>query len=350
MSKTDQPLPPGPRSSSVWQLLCYAQSPLSFFEKCLRQFGDPFTIRWARYGTFVFLTDPEAIRDVFRGDPRALHSGEGNEFLSVTVGNNSVLVLDEDAHAEQRRVLLPPLKGERMRAFFDAIRAETTGSIKTWPANRPIRMLPAMRRITLRTILRITLGLPPGPELDDLERKVERMARYARPNRYSIVMLAIVPVKLFANSRWVPYFRQLRQLNEALFAFIRRRRTQGTAVVGNNVLDDLLATPHADGQPLSDQEIRDAIVTILTAGFDTTSIALAWALEQIVPLPDVVARIRAGSLRRLRAGRSRTSICPSSSISTPLSANRCACERSFPSSCASPRSHSPREAANIRPE
>jgi cytochrome P450 len=265
---------------------------LSFFEDCARKFGDPFTVRFTGYAPFVFMSDPNAIREVFRGDPCALHSGEGNEFFSVAVGKNSVLVLDEEAHAEQRRVLLPPLKGERMRAFFDAMRTETLDMIKLWPVGEPVRMLPAMRRITLRTILQVTLGLTPGAELDDIERKVERMSAYVRTSRYSIVILTLVSMKPFADSRWLPFFRQLRQLDEALFALIARRRAEPARTAGNNVLDDLLATTHADGQPMSDQEIRDAIFTILTAGFDTTSIALAWALEQIVPLPDVVGHIR----------------------------------------------------------
>src|SRR5262245_10888924 len=110
-SLTIPPLPPGPRSPAAWQLLQYTLSPMSFFDKCHRRYGDTFTVRWAGYGIFVILSSPAAVRDVFRGDGQSLHSGETNEFLSVSVGANSVLVLDEEPHARQRRVLLPPLKG-----------------------------------------------------------------------------------------------------------------------------------------------------------------------------------------------------------------------------------------------
>src|SRR5262245_56628244 len=103
-------LPPGPSASAVWQLLRYTHAPLAFLEECGRRHGDPFTVRLAGYGTFVVLAAPDAVRDVFRGDGHALHSGEGSEFLSVTLGANSVLVLDEEPHARQRRSLLPPLK------------------------------------------------------------------------------------------------------------------------------------------------------------------------------------------------------------------------------------------------
>lgn len=98
---------------------------MEFLEECGRRYGDTFTIRQAGYGTFVMLASPDAVKDAFRGDPRALHSGEGNVFLSAVVGVNSVLVLDDEPHERQRRVLLPPLKGERMRSFFDVMQATT---------------------------------------------------------------------------------------------------------------------------------------------------------------------------------------------------------------------------------
>ena len=119
------------------------------------------------------LSDPEAVREVFRGDPEVLHSGEANALFTATVGRHSVLVLDEAPHARQRRVLVPPLKGERMRAFFDAMRLETLEAVRAWPRDAPFPALPTMRRITLRVILRTALGLAPGPEMDRFERKIE---------------------------------------------------------------------------------------------------------------------------------------------------------------------------------
>ena len=121
----DRPaIAPGPDAPAAWQLLRYTLSPLPFLEECGRRYGDAFLVRFAGYGRFVMLSDPAAVRDVFRGDGDALHSGEGNEFLTPTVGPNSVLVLDGAPHARQRRALLPPLKGERMRSFFDAMRED----------------------------------------------------------------------------------------------------------------------------------------------------------------------------------------------------------------------------------
>jgi cytochrome P450 len=285
-----EPLPPGPRISAVWQLLRYTPAPLPFLERCARRYGTPFTIRLAGFGKLVMLTDGEAIKDVFRGDPHVLHSGEGNEFLSLSVGRNSVIVLDDEPHARQRRVQQPPLKGERMRTFFGAMQAATLEAVRSWPVGRPLAMVPPMQRITLRVILQAVLGLPSGPELEQLERLVARVLAAGR-TRYGLALIPLVPRRLVQNSRWVPFFRQLRALDQVLFPFVERRRRTSVADRGQNVLADLLAATHDDGTPLGDQELRDAVLTLLAAGHDTTAFALAWALEQIVPRPDVVAAI-----------------------------------------------------------
>jgi cytochrome P450 len=300
MTQTSMRLPPGPSTPAFWQLLRYTRSPLAFLEECARRFGDPFTVRWAGYGTFVMLADPDAVKDVFRGDPHALHSGEGNEFLAVSVGPNSVLVLDDEPHARQRRIQLPPLKGERMRSFFDAMQAETLEAIRGWPLDKPIRMIEPMRRITLRVILRAVVGLAPGPRLADLEGKVDRLLSAGR-SRYSLVLMKLVPRWLIHHARWLPFARQLRDLDQALYALIAERRRDPEGARGDNVLADLLAASHEDGRPLGDQEIRDALVTLLVAGHESTSIALAWALEQIVPRADVVGRIT-DELQRVTGG------------------------------------------------
>jgi unspecific monooxygenase len=290
MSSNHLPLPPGPKSSSVWQLFRYSGSPLPFLDECSRRFGEPFTVHLAGYGSHVMLTAADAVKDVFRGDPHALHSGEGNEIFSATVGANSVLILDEEPHQRQRRILQPPLKGERMRAFFEAMQSITLDEMNRWPLERPIQMLEPMRGITMRIILQAAMGLSPGPRRDDIEGRISRMLAFGRAP-HSLELMVLFPPRLLNKFRWLPYWKQVHQLNDALFAFLAEYRRLPTAERGDNVLTDLLAATHEDGTPLTDQEIRDDLITLLIAGHESTSIAMAWALEQILPRPDVVARI-----------------------------------------------------------
>jgi cytochrome P450 len=293
-------LPPGPKAPAWWQLIRFAGDPLAVLDECHRQFGDTFTLNFAGHGRFVMLSDPEVVREVFRGDPEVLHSGEANSKFIATVGRSSVLVLDDAPHARQRRVLVPPLKGERMRAFFDAMRLETLEAVRAWPRGVAFAALPTMRKITVRVILRTALGLAPGPEMDRFEHKIEAMLSQGR-QRYALVLMTIVPIQRLSGSRWVPLFRQLSDLDDDLFALIAARRQGEHAPSGENVLDDLLAASHEDGSPLGDREVRDAIFTILIAGHDTTALALAWALAEIAERPEVVDRLDA-ELWRVNGG------------------------------------------------
>jgi cytochrome P450 len=157
-----------------------------------------------------------------------------------------------------------------------------------------------MRRITLRVILRTAMGLAPGPEMDRFEHKMEAFLSHGR-QRHALVLMTIVPIHRLSGSRWVPLFRQLSDLDDDLFALLTARRRGERPPSGENVLDDLLAVTHEDGSPLDDREVRDALITILIAGHDTTALALAWALIDIVPRPEVVDRL-ADELRRVTGG------------------------------------------------
>jgi unspecific monooxygenase len=283
-------LPPGPSIAPWWQLVRFAGDPLGLLDECHRRFGDAFTLDIAGNGRFVMLSNPEAVRDVFRGDPEVLHSGEANALLTASVGKNSVLVLDEAPHARQRRVLVPPLKGERMRAFFAAMRSETSEAVRSWPRGEPFPTLPSLRRITLRVILRTALGLEAGPDMDLFERKIEAVLANGR-QRHALVLMTIVPIQRLSGSRWVPLFRQLSAVDDDLYALIAARRRGERPGLGENVLDDLIAATHEDGSRLGDQEVRDALITILIAGHESTALAMAWALADIAARPEVSERL-----------------------------------------------------------
>jgi cytochrome P450 len=255
-----------------------------------RRYGDTFTLRIPGNGPFVMLGDPKAVREVFQADPDVLHSGEANSIFTATVGRHSVLVLDGAPHMRQRRVLVPPLKGERMRLFFESMRSETLDAVRSWPIGTAFSTLPSMRRITLRVILRSGLGLTPCPMLDRFEQKMEAFLSHGR-QRYALLWMTIIPIERLSGSRWVPLFRQLRDLDDDIFTLIAARRRGEQCADGPNVLDDLLAARYDDGAPLGDQEVRDALITILIAGHETTALSLSWALTDIAEHPQVAGRL-----------------------------------------------------------
>ena len=284
-------LPPGPRSLALLQLIRYAPHPAEFLEACAQEFGPTFTMRLAGFGKFVMLARPAAIRDVFRGDPVSLHSGEGNAFLSATVGPRSVLVLDEAEHAAQRAILVPPLHGERMRSHVDRMVRATADVVDAWPDGRPLRIEDAMRAITLRCILEVVLGIE-GRDREALGGEIARMLGYTRMP-FALVFARVNPHGLLRRIPGLPYYRELRRVDASLHDHLRRRRAElGCAPARHDVLDDLLRARDAAGATLGDGEIRDALMTMLVAGHDTTAVALAWVFLRVLERPDVVAAIR----------------------------------------------------------
>jgi cytochrome P450 family 135 len=289
-------LPPGPRTSSLRQLYQWSVRPLEMLDECRRQYGEAFTLRFAGYGTFVMLTQPDAIREVFRGDPAILHSGEANAFLSLTVGEHSILVLDDEAHRQQRQVQLPAFKGERMRSFFQAIANRTDLHLDQWPIGSPFAVDASMRDITLGVILEATLGLTAGAEFDELARRLKSFLQMGA-TKWTLLLTKIVQYTRLMEVRWLPYAQQLEAIDARLFPLVEARRQHGqnraaSAADDHDILDDLLAARHENGTALTDQEIRDAIMTTLLAGHETTATALAWAFEQILSHPPVAERIR----------------------------------------------------------
>ncbi len=283
-------LPPGPSTHPVWQLLRYSFFPLRYLEACAR-FGETFTFRLAGFGRLIMFTRPEDIREIFRGDPAVLHSGEANAFLSALVGDNSVLVLDDAPHVRQRRVLLPPLKGERMKTFFDAMQAESLAVVNDWAKRGHARADLATQQITLRVIMRAALGQVEGPIFEALESRMSKLLRQTR-HPLVLVMSNLFPHERFRDSKFLLFYRLRRRFDTLLYELIAAQRQVALESRPACLLSDLLATTHEDGSHMSDVEIRDALVTILAAGHDTTALSLAWALEQILPRPDVTTKIR----------------------------------------------------------
>ena len=157
-------IPPGPPYPRAVQTLGWITRPMPFMEQCRERYGDAFSLKIAHEGTWVMLSDPEAVKQVFTGDPRLLHAGEANVVLLPVLGKNSVLLLDEDEHMRQRKLMLPPLHGEKLARHAEVMREIAEREIAAWPADVPMPLAPHMQDITLEIIVRTVFGSE-NPEL-----------------------------------------------------------------------------------------------------------------------------------------------------------------------------------------
>jgi cytochrome P450 family 135 len=259
-------------------------------EQSRARFGDMFTIRIAHEGTWVMVSDPEVVKQVFTGDPRVFHAGEGNQILRPFLGDNSVLVLDEKPHIAQRRLLLPPFHGERMQGYGEKMTAIAAREIDSWPTGTPYKLRPRMQAITLEIILETVFGVHDSERMDSLRVALRDFLDLTTNPRLLLPVVLIGPGRV----RRIPTFRRrMERVDQLIRHEIAERR--GAADLGerDDVLSMLVAARHEDGSPMSDAEIRDELLTLLVAGHETTATALSWAMERLTRHPEKLERLRA---------------------------------------------------------
>ena len=282
-------LPPGPRLPRVLQTAGFLFGGARFLEACRRRYGDVVRFSTLFDSTFVMVFDPAAIKQVFQGSGQQLHAGEANELLGPVLGQRSVLLLDEDEHLRHRRLLLPQFHGARMQAYAEVMREAADVEIDSWPVGEPFALRPRMQSLTLRVIIRAVFGYEPGAAADELARRLRMMVTPVARQRGLLVLTLMA--RLGRNDRATMKFEAARRaVDEILFDEITRRRAEPDLEQRTDVFSALLLAQDEDGERLSDQEIRDELVTLLLAGHETTATGLAWTFDLLLHNPEVLRR------------------------------------------------------------
>ena len=302
MSATNGSLPPGPRMPVALQTGIWARHAQWMLRQCAARFGETFTLRIVYEGTWVMLSNPEHVKQVFTGDPGVFHAGEGNKILLPVLGEHSLLLLDDGAHMEQRKLLLPPFHGKRMQRYGELMSQIAGKEIDSWPSGEPYRLRPRMQAITLEIILRAVFGLEHGGRLEPMRVELRKLLDVLTQPHMLVFPMLMGPERL---SRFGPFRRMTAQLDALIFEEIAERRRAPDLGERDDILSMLLQAHHEDGSPMSDRELRDELLTLLVAGHETTANALAWAVERLIRHPDKLERlteeVRAGENEYLDA-------------------------------------------------
>ena len=282
-------LPPGPGYPRPLSTLGWIFRPGPFMERCRERYGPAFTLRVAHEGTWVFMSDPEAVKQVFTGDPNLLHAGEANIILSPLLGDNSVLLLDEPEHMTQRKLMLPPFHGERMQRYGELMNDIAEREIRSWPVGQPFKVWPSMQAITLEVIMRAVFGLREGERLERIRTALKDILDFVMDPKRMLTVALLGPTRI----QRVPLLKNaLDPVDELLFEEIRLRREDSKLEERDDILSMLVQARYEDGRAMSDQELRDELMTLLVAGHETTATSLAWAVERLLRHPEKLARLK----------------------------------------------------------
>lgn len=284
-------LPPGPGAPALWQTLAWMARPGAFLQGVHRRFGDPATIRtyWTEQPMVLF-SGPDAVREVFALPAAIAPAGQSWEFVRPFAGPHSILVIDGDEHLRERRLLQKPFHGEQMRALAPMIGELARAELTAWQGR--VNTLERMRALTLEIMLRVVFGARDDREFARLHAAVDDALEGVR-SLPRVLSMVLVMKDLGPRSPWGRFRLAVERFDALLYELLaERRREPGDG--GPSVLSLLLAQRDEDGNPPTDQHLRDQLVALLMGGHDSSAASLAWAFERLARTPHVHARLREG--------------------------------------------------------
>ena len=280
-------LPPGPRLAPTLQAVMRIWRYAQFSDRYHARFGDTFSVRIGALPVGVLTTDRDAIRRLFTGDP--LVKRHGNDVLAPFLGEQSVLVLEPAEHLARRKILLPPFHGERVQSYARLMERLVGQALDRIQAGELTSIQSIAQDLTLDVILQAVLGLEDAGTRQRLRRSFDAMVT-------PMTNLAFFIPKLAERSWWnIPgerFWRMKHDIDAMLYSHIATTRTDPRLEDREDILAMMVLARDEDGGSLSDQQLHDEVVTLITAGHETTATAIAWGVELLTHNPREMARAR----------------------------------------------------------
>ena len=285
------PLPDGPKSPELWQQLRWLATPFSFMRDSGHRYGESFTITIGKgkLSKVVFVTHPKDLELILSHDDGELFDapGELNAMLEPLLGTESLIGLSGDRHRRARQLLLPAFHGERMRSYGQLIQEIVAEVMNEKIAGSPFSVRKLMQTISMRVILQAVFGLRHGPRFQRLEKVLGRMLdRLGSPFSVSFLFFPVLQLDFGPLSPWGSIVRDRKEISHIILEEIAERRAHADSS-RKDILFLLMGARDEAGQALTDSELRDELMTLLTAGHETTATALTWALYWIHKLPSI---------------------------------------------------------------
>lgn len=289
MSETK--LPPYPSTPKFLRRMKLIFRPLEYLEDYGREYGDFFAVG-SRDTPFVYVNHPQAVQTIFSVDSELCSTAQRRGFINLLLGDNSILCLDGASHQQQRKLLMPPFHGDRLKTYGQLICQITQETISSWQVGKSFGVRSAMQEITLKVILQAVFGLQGGERCDRLKQLLASLLdSLGSPLTSSFIFLRSLQKDWGKWSPWGRFLYQKAEIDRLLYQEIQERREKNQ-FDGEDILTLLMLARDENDRPMSDRELRDELMTLLLAGHETTASALTWALYWVHYLPEVEAKLR----------------------------------------------------------
>ncbi len=253
-----------------------------------KRYGTVFRSNDAIAGEVFHIADSELVGQMFKWKPAQYNVGEPRQIMEPVTGPSSLLLLDGERHMRMRKLMLPPFHGEAIARYAELIEQITNHVIDGWRPGARIRTRTVAQAITMEVIIRAVFGITDRARIAELKRLLPRLSSIN-----PILALEVMHKDLGRLSPWGRFIRDRDRVDEMLYEEIERRRRESDRGKRQDILALLLSARDEDGNPLTDRELRDELITLLLAGHETTATSIGWAFERLLRTPRALERLTA---------------------------------------------------------
>jgi cytochrome P450 len=292
-------LPPARRSPRLLQTINFGLRPLTTSLRARAEHGDVWMVELlSRNEPFIITAHPDHVESLFKAKPQDAPSLTGESPLRPILGPNSVLITVGERHMRQRKLLLPAFHGEAVQRYVEMIERVAEREIDRWPVGKPFALAPRMQAVTLDVIMAGIFGIEGTPAPGTVEHRIRQTVRRMLLASTNILFELVELLQIGQPEPRGPLKWMLDVVDRELYPAIRERRAAGARPGAQDVFSLLLQARDQDDKPLSDEELRDQVVSLVLAGHETTANSLAWTFERLLRFPAAYDRLR----RLVRSG------------------------------------------------
>lgn len=283
--------PNSPKTPDWLQKIQYITDPLGYMDSAYQCYGDIFNAPIiGNFKRLLLVSDPEGLQQLFTRDTKEFYA-PSNGLLQVLVGDHSIFCLEGDRHRRERKLLMPPFHGDRMRAYGETICDLTEQVFSQLTPGTNFSARSVIQNISIEIILNVVFGIHEGERFHKLKQLItEFMDSFASPLISSLLFFPFLRKDLGAWSPWGYFSRLQQQIAQLIYAEISDRRAQYDPSL-TDILTLLMSARDENGEEMSDQELHDELITLLIAGHETTATAISWALYWVHKQPEILEQL-----------------------------------------------------------
>ncbi|HET8890331.1 MAG TPA: cytochrome P450 [Candidatus Angelobacter sp.] len=278
---------PGPPSLQFFlDLPKFRRDPLGGFFQATLSYGD--VVRYRGVWVSHQLSHPDHIQHVLQGNFANYRKGRGYKILKLSLGEG-LLTSEGALWQRQRKMTQPSFQGQQVASFVGTMAENTLAMLRRWEGNAQqnaaFDVVPDFMRLTLNIAAQVLFTTNLEADAESIRRTLDIGRDYSVDRAWSI----FPPPLSIPTRRNREYRSALANIHGIIDRIIAGRRREPGRI--SDLLTMLMEARDESGAAMSDKQLRDEVITLLTAGHETTTLALAWTCFLIGTRPEVVERM-----------------------------------------------------------